>query len=387
MLGERLRLFRLSRGYSMDELVEKTGGAVSKQALSKYENGKMKPSPSKLVLLSGVLGVKAVRLLAEPRVQVELVAYRKKSRLKEKEKNRVRGLMQLRMEIAMKIQAFLGAEDGEGLGFTPSVISSVEEAEEAAVDLRNAWGLGTGPIPNLLDTLEHHQVNVLFVEGDGQMQFDGLSAWVTNDAGQKAAAVIAVRNDTSWARQRMNLAHELGHLVQLPQDNLDEEKAAFRFAGAFLAPRSLVLSDFGKRQRPVRMEEMLLLKQRYGLSLQAIARRLCDLGLISGSAYREVCIELSRAGCRKKEPLDDQVRPENSLVSELRAIRALKEGVISQEEYDFFVGAKTGKTKNSQIAGGGKTSLKPLTPGETEEMNRYLQTDESREWEETDLDF
>ena len=387
MLGERLRLFRLSRGYSMDQLAEKTGGAVSKQALSKYENGKMKPSPSKLVLLARALGLKAARLLAEPRVQVELIAYRKKSRLKEKEKNRIKGLMQLRMEIAAKIRVFLDAEDGEGLGFTPTVISSAEEAEETAVDLRTAWGLGTGPIPNLLDTLEHHQVNVLFVEGDGQMQFDGLSAWVTNDAGQKAAAVIAVRNDTSWARQRMNLAHELGHLVQLPQDNLDEEKAAFRFAGAFLAPRSLVLSDFGKRQRPVRIEEMLLLKQRYGLSLQAIARRLCDLGLISGSAYREVCIELSCAGCRKKEPLDDETCPERSLVAELRAVRALKEGVISQEEYDLFVGAKAGETKAPQVTGRKKASLKPLSPGETEKMNRFLEDDESREWEETDFDL
>ena len=387
MLGERLRLFRLSRGYSMDELVEKTGGAVSKQALSKYENERMKPSPSKLVLLARALGVKAARLLAEPRVQVELIAYRKKSRLKEKEKNRIKGLMQLRMEIAAKIRVFLDAEDGEGLGFTPTVISSAEEAEETAVDLRNAWGLGTGPIPNLLDTLEHHQVNVLFVEGDGQMQFDGLSAWVRDEAGLKVAAVIAVRDDASWARQRMNLAHELGHLVQLPQDNLDEEKSAFRFAGAFLAPRALVLSDFGRKQRPARMEEMLLLKRRYGLSVQAIARRLCDLGLISASAYREVCIEVSRAGYRKKEPLDDETCPERSLVAELRAIRALKEGAISQEEYELFVGPKAGEMKAPPIAVKKKVALKPLSPGETEKMNRFLEDDDSREWEETDIDL
>lgn len=384
MLGERLRLYRLAKGFSMDDLVEATRGAISKQALSKYENGKMNPSPSKLVLLAKALGVKAARFLGEPQIHVELVAYRKKSRLKEKEKDRLKGLMQLRMEIAMKIQAFLRAEDGQELGFSSYRLSSVEEAEEIAVDLRNCWGLGMAPIPNLLDTLEHNHINVLLAEGDGDMRFDGLSAWVKDETGQSVAAVIAVRNDDSWARQRMNLAHELGHLVQSPQGELDEEKAAFRFAGAFLAPKALVLSDFGKRERPIRTEEMLLLKKRYGLSVQAIVRRLYDLGLVSSSAYRSANIELSRAGFKKKEPFDDEIRPEASLVSELRAIRALKDGIISQDEYDLFIGVK-GAGHAVPGTEPGEPPQKALRPEETEELNRFFRSEESKEWEETDL--
>ena len=37
-VGARIRQLRTARGYSLDELAERMGGVVTKQALSKYEH-------------------------------------------------------------------------------------------------------------------------------------------------------------------------------------------------------------------------------------------------------------------------------------------------------------------------------------------------------------
>ena len=58
--------------------------------------------------------------------------------------------------------------------------------------------------------------------------------------------------------------------------NVDEEKAAHRFAAAFLAPAECVRSEVGERRSRISIEELLLLKQRFGMSMQACAYRLKD---------------------------------------------------------------------------------------------------------------
>ena len=389
MLKDRLRLFRVAKGFSMDKLAEATDGKVSKQAISKYENGKMKPGPSKIVSIARALDIKAARLLAEPQVYVEPIAYRKKSKLGVKEMSRVKSLMQLRVEVAIKIRAFGDGEMGRDHILPGQFFSSVEEAEDAALEIRNSWDLGKDPIPNVLDTLEQNGITVLFLEGDKDKKFDGLSAWIKNEEDKTIGAVIAVRTGVSGARQRMNLAHELGHLVQLPESTCDEEKAAFRFAGAFLAPKALVLSDWGKTQRSASLDELILLKKRYGMSLQAIARRLLDLKLISRSTYTSLNIEINRAGYKTWEPLDDEMKPERSTLSTLHALRALRYGVISREEYRLFVGDKEPAGIKPERAipdsAADKMAGKELDAGDIEVLNDCYGSEESRLWEETDV--
>ncbi|NTV82284.1 MAG: helix-turn-helix transcriptional regulator, partial [Candidatus Aminicenantes bacterium] len=43
--GVRLRAARKMAGMSMEDLAAKLGGRVTKQAISKYEKGRMMPSP------------------------------------------------------------------------------------------------------------------------------------------------------------------------------------------------------------------------------------------------------------------------------------------------------------------------------------------------------
>ena len=93
MIGQRLRQLRLARGLSLDALAAAIGGAVTKQALSKYEQGSARPSPVVLNKLAEALGVKAAYLWSEPGVEVEFVAYRKASALPKGEQLRVQALV------------------------------------------------------------------------------------------------------------------------------------------------------------------------------------------------------------------------------------------------------------------------------------------------------
>jgi len=87
----------------------------------------------------------------------------------------------------------------------------------------------------------------------------------------------------------------------------------------------------------------------------------------------------------RRQPLATfPVRPEAPLVSELRAIRALKDGIISQDEYDLFIGVK-GAGLAVPGTEPGKPPKRALRPEEREKLNRFFRSEESKEWEETDL--
>ena len=74
--------------------------------------------------------------------------------------------------------------------------------------------------------------------------FDGMAATVDG------IPVVVVGRGWPGDRQRFTLAHELGHLVlhgRLASD-VDEEAAANRFAGAFLAPADEVRKELGEKR-------------------------------------------------------------------------------------------------------------------------------------------
>jgi hypothetical protein len=109
----------------------------------------------------------------------------------------------------------------------------------------------------------------------------------------------------------LNLAHELGHLVLKIAGNVDEETAAFRFGSAFLAPADGLYQEVGLNRDNISLQELLILKKRYGMSMQALLYRLHDLGIITDSCYRRWCIDINTRGWKKQEPNElDYEKPE-----------------------------------------------------------------------------
>jgi len=140
---------------------------------------------------------------------------------------------------------------------------------------------------------------------------------------------MVVKSDLTGDRQRLSLVHELGHLLLASDAALDEEKAAFRFAGAFLVPRPMAIYELGKRRRELDLVELHMLKHRYGVSMQAWVYRARDLGIISQATAADLRKRFRAQGRRKAEPGDPipQEAPERL---ERLVLRALAENVITE---------------------------------------------------------
>ena len=239
---------------------------------------------------------------------------------------------------------------------------------------------------DLTAVLEDHLVHVL--EMDGPDNFDGISALVADSSGKPRAAAVVSRTGCPGERQRLNLAHELGHLVLKAGKKLDEEKAAFRFAAAFLAPRVCIQREIGAHRTRIRLEELLILKRRFGLSIQAILHRLLDLGTIGENQYRWWFIFLGKMKWRRQEP--ESLAPERATWLKRAVHRSIAEGFLTSEEG----GKLLGETLEADTGPGmlrRKAFLKlPLEErrrildAQAEKLQKHYEEDES--WKATEAD-
>lgn len=318
----------------MEALAAAMGGIVTKQALSKYEQGKARPSPVVLNKLAETLSVKAAHLWSKPTVHVQFIAYRKLSSLPKKEQARVEGSVRHALEERVRIQGLTQQFDGSELPVQACRVDRLEDAEHAAETLRKQWRLGLDPIASVVGVLEDHSIHVL--QMDVSQKFDGISAVAYDDAQHVAGAAVVTRRGVAGERQRLNLTHELGHLVLNISKKVDEEKAAFRFGAAFLASSDLMYREVGAKRAFILPGELLLLKRRLGMSLQALLYRLRDLGIITESYYKKWCVDINRLGWRKQEP--GEMPPEQPQWLRQHVLRALAEGMMTKEEAERKLG-------------------------------------------------
>ena|SRR5258706_11238721 len=77
MIGNRIKLAREARGWSLRDLEGQIKGLVSPQAIGKYERNEMTPSSKVLLALASALGVAPEFLLSEKEIELEAVDFRK----------------------------------------------------------------------------------------------------------------------------------------------------------------------------------------------------------------------------------------------------------------------------------------------------------------------
>jgi Zn-dependent peptidase ImmA (M78 family) len=265
---------------------------------------------------------------------VEFLAYRKGAALPKGEQARVEGLVAEGLETRVHLQQLLGQGSESSLPVQMFAIEKLEDTEMAATQLRQQWQLGLDPIANVIDVLERHSVHV--IEIDAAEKFDGISAVAYDPGGRGHSAAVVTRRGVPGERQRLSLAHELGHLALKIPEAVDQETGAFRFGAAFLAPAALVRQEVGRKRASIQSQELMLLKRQYGMSIQALVRRLRDLEIITESYYRQWCVDINRLGWRKHEPLE--MPPEQPQWLRRSALHAFAEGLISQAEAAAMIG-------------------------------------------------
>ncbi len=296
--GERLNSARKMAGISMERLAQKAGSVVSKQAISKYEKGLINPSSDVLLALSKAMDVKVDYFFRTSKVSIAGIEFRKRSKLTKKEEDRIKYQTIDFLEKYLEIEEIINIQSSFVNPVTDNRIVSYEGIEQAAIEIREKWNLGNGPIPHLIELLEEKGFKIFEVEAS--RQFDGLSGFVEN----MEIPVIAIFKSGDLVRKRFTVAHELGHLL-LDFSDVKEavpEKLCHAFAGALLLPQAIMRETLGKQRNKITEWELKKLKGIFGVSMQAIMARAYHLKIISQNTYRLFCIHFNKHGWRKAEP-------------------------------------------------------------------------------------
>jgi Zn-dependent peptidase ImmA (M78 family)/DNA-binding XRE family transcriptional regulator len=338
MIGQRLKLARAAAGLSLRELEGRIGNRVTAQAIGKYERDESMPSSGVLIALADALGVSVDYLVGDQEMVLEAVEFRKKKITSRREEAQVEARILHLLERYLMVEELLGLRSIEWHRPREApypVIQGVSEADRAAQSLREHWGLGTDPIPNLVELFEEQGIKVLAVD---LTNIDGLTARVRR--AQKGAVPVVVVNRNDWGeRQRFTLAHELGHMVMDVSAKVDDEKAAHRFAGAFLMPADALWAEIGRHRTSIGGRELFYLKQLFGVSVQAITYRCKDLGIFGESLFRRLFHEFNRLGWRSPPYQEPYARPgEEPTRFKRLTLRALAEGAISEPKAAELLG-------------------------------------------------
>ncbi len=207
-------------------------------------------------------------------------------------------------------------ERSDALGLTDS------EIEALAMQCRELWRLGTGPIEDVIKAVEAAGV-ITTREALGYMKMDGVSRWFERD-GRPYMFISA--DKTSAVRNRFDVAHELGHILMhagLTQEDEEQhhnelERQAHLFASAFLMPAESVA---GALNYPT-LDTLLTLKKKWKVSIGALIMRAKSLDLIDDAYSTRLWKNYSARGWRKGEPLDDTLEAEKPFLMP-RAVKML----------------------------------------------------------------
>ncbi|MDX5445565.1 MAG: XRE family transcriptional regulator [Zoogloeaceae bacterium] len=332
MIGNRLKRAREALGLSLRELEAAIQGQVTAQAIGKYERDEMMPSSTILLALAKALAVSPEYLLSEREIELAGVDFRKAPHAGAKEERAAEALVLDQVERYLELEELLPGVDQfwEAPSAADFDIYRIEDAEQAADALRKLWNLGIDPIPFMAELLEDKGVKVISL--DLPENVSGSKAFVQRPE-REDAPVIVVNQNHNGERQRFTLAHELAHLVLRfggLSDN-DQEKAADRFAGAFLMAKDMMLRLLGPHRTSISLGELAEIKKIFKVSVAALAVRCSQLGILTKAAYGRLWAEIKALGWNSQASKEPYPLPADlPQRMERLCMRAVAEAAISE---------------------------------------------------------
>lgn len=330
LFAERLKSARKMKGWSLQELADKSNVPISKQALNKYELGSMNPTGEILIALSNALEVKPDFFLRPSVIELSSVEFRKKSTLSVKQAESIKEKVRDFLERYLEVERLLNIKStfsnpAKGLEMHEPI-----DTEQAALKILKDWKLGYDPIPNVIEMLEANGVRV--IEMDAPEAFDGLSTYV------EEIPVVVVNQNYAIERKRFTALHELGHLVLKMADGADKERICHAFAGAMLLPDNSLEKLIGEKRNNIAPGELVSIKEQFGISVQAIMMRAQLKGIIDRNAASRFWKTM--ASNKKEEGLGNFIGREKSYRFEHLVYRLAAEDVVSMSKAANFAGLK-----------------------------------------------
>jgi Zn-dependent peptidase ImmA (M78 family)/DNA-binding XRE family transcriptional regulator len=327
----RLTEAREARAMTMLGLAELID--VSKQVVSKYESGERTPSPEVLLRIAAVLRFPPEFFTLPERPTTDAAIFYRSLAAATKAA-RTRGAR--RIDWLADIATFVGGY----IEFPAVSIPQVtEHPEDAALALREAWGLGELPLGNVVWLLETKGAVVTrgFIDAN---TIDAFSSW--HSIGRPL--MFLASDKASAVRSRFDAAHELGHMVMhrdvrrrefaKGEHFKDLEQQANLFASALLMPATTFMADLWNPG----LDSMRVLKQKWGASIAAMISRSKQLGIISDDDAQRFRISAARRGWSRREPMDDLLPAEEPTFLRRSIELLVEQGVMPR---DSIVGILT----------------------------------------------
>lgn len=345
--GERLKKARIYRGLTVAELAERV--QMQRQTLSMYEISKSRPTDEIIVKkIASALNFPINYFFEETSDNLSGTVYFRSLLTTNK---KYRSEQMVKMEFLSQVYIFL--QDYINFPEYNSFICDNDATpEEAAKALRIQWGLGNGPIDNLVSIVEQHGILVTSFNTSSD-DVDAFSTCV-NLSDAPTYLIAYSNNKTSAARIHFDIAHELGHIcLHEWSEDIDEiskeefksrERQANDFAAAFLLPEETFKYD--AMQGPPSLLFYKQLKKKWKVSIAAMIRRAEKLGVLTTEEYQNLMRTMQRRGQRKEEPLDDILITASPALLKTAIIMLLQENVFTPTQFMDELSASYGLSIN-----------------------------------------
>lgn len=345
--GERLKKARIYRGLTVAELAERV--QMQRQTLSMYEISKSRPTDEIIVKkIASELNFPINYFFEETSDNLSgTVYFRSLLTTNKKYRSEQMVKMEFLSQVYNFLQDYINFPEYKSFTFDNGVTP-----EEAAKALRLQWGLGNGPLDNLVSIVEQHGILVTSFNTSSD-DVDAFSTCV-NLPDSQTYLIAYSNNKTSAARIHFDIAHELGHIClhewSEDIDELSKEKFKIRerqandFAAAFLLPEETFKYD--AMQGPPSLLFYKQLKKKWKVSIAAMIRRAEKLGVLTAEEYQNLIRTMQRRGQRKEEPLDDILITASPALLKTAIIMLLQENIFTPTQFMDELSASYGLSIN-----------------------------------------
>ncbi len=306
-IGERLREAREFNELSQTKLAQLIG--VQRQTISAIEKDVQNPNAENTIKISNALKFPIEYFYYDNNYNNKITGvttFRSVKSSSKRKKLRAEIFIKWLYQIIINLKEYVEFPEFNLEGYENIDYKKLKphDIEIITDEIRNRLNIGFGPIINIVNLIENQGVFVGVSEFPEKI--DAFSASYKN-----FATMLSSFENNKAARNRFNLAHELGHIVlhrlideeQYIEDFNLIEKQAHRFASSLLLPRN----EFTKEFFSTDLNNLIRMKERWHVSIAAIVVRARQLNLISEDKMSNVFRRMNYNGIRKIEPLDDRL--------------------------------------------------------------------------------
>ncbi len=294
----RLMWARRRRGIGQVELADSV--QISVRAIKFYEAGAFAPAREPLRRIARLLRFPERFFLRDPigDLDPEAASFRSRTKLSARQRDTALGSAAVAMAFTAEIERLYALPEPD----FPD-LDHRKSPEQTAEFVRRKWCLDEQPIESMMQLLESKGVRVFSLPGDA-VDSGTFSLW------RRKQPFVFLDVTKPQIERRLDLAHELGHLVLHRHEAPAGPKAqqvASAFASALLMPAAAIRVD--APSSPV-IAQLVHLTQKWGVPVTAIVHRLHSLGILSKWQYRKLRLEIAeQPSLSAKEAFDGRERP------------------------------------------------------------------------------